>query len=179
MEAGEAEPRRGGRRCDDAGRRSSSGCRGISRRPWRALASGHVSTLRGQASVHSEGRRTTAAVGDSDGPRPSGADGGDAGAGADFRGGLPSVLVRLSAEAERHAGVRNIAHARRARRQSCPRRRYPRLLRQHRPRQADDARRATHLGPAGAQTATAVAPGRRDGRRPRHARRSRGPRKAA
>ena len=52
----------------------------------------------------------TAAVGDSDGPRPSGADGGDAGAGADFRGGLSSVLVRLSAEAERHAGVGNLTH---------------------------------------------------------------------
>src|SRR5712692_5070262 len=114
METGQEEPRRGGRRRDDAGRGRAMGCRGISRRPRRAIASGHVSTLGGEASVYSEGRRTTAAVGDSDGPRPSGADGGDARAGADFRGGLPSVLVWVSAEAECDAGVRNIAQAWRA-----------------------------------------------------------------
>ena len=118
-----------------------AGVEAISRRPRRAIASRHVSARGGEASVYSEGRRKTAAVGDSDGPRPSGADGGDARAGADFRGGFSSVLVRLSAEAERHAGAGNAAPAWRARRQSRPRRRHSRLLRAHRPRQADDARR--------------------------------------
>src|SRR6266436_103610 len=108
METGQAEPRRGGRRCDDAGRCRASGCRGISRRPRRAIASGHVSTLGGEASVYSEGRRKTAAVGDSDSPRPSGADGGDARAGTNFRGGLSTVLVWVSAETKRDAGAGNI-----------------------------------------------------------------------
>ena len=47
-----------------------------------------------------------------DGPRPSGADGGDAGAGADLRGGLPGLVVWVSAEAERDAGAGNAARAR-------------------------------------------------------------------
>ena len=157
----------------------ASGRRGISRRPRRAAARRHVSARGGAASIHSEGGRKTATIGDSDGPRPSGADGGDAGAGADFRGGLPSVLVRLPAEAERHAGAGNTAQAWRARRQSRPRRRHSRLLREHRPRQATDAGGTAHLGPAGAQADTAVASGRRDGRRAASARPSRGRRKAA
>src|SRR2546426_8692445 len=100
METGQEEPRRGGRRCDDAGGRRATGCRGLPRRPRRAIASGHVPTLGGEASVYSESRGKTAAVGDSAGPGPGSADGGDAGAGADFRGGLSAVLVWVSAEAE-------------------------------------------------------------------------------
>jgi hypothetical protein len=96
-------------------------------------ARGHVSTLGGEAPIHSEGRWTTAAVGDTDGPRPGGADGRNARAAANCRGGLSPVLVRLSAEADCDAGARNITHARRARRQPRPRRRHSRLLRQHRP----------------------------------------------
>ena len=48
---------------------------------------------------------------------------------------------------------------------SRARRRHPRLLRQHRPRQADEARGATRLGSAGAQADAAVARSRCDGRR--------------
>ena len=179
VEAGEAEQGRGGRRCDDAGRRRADGRRGVSRGARRASARRHVSARGGAAAVHPEGRRKTAAAGDSDGPGPRGADGGEAGAGADLRGGLSSVLVRLPAEAERHAGAGDPAHAWRARRQPRARRRHPRLLRQHRPREADDARGAARLGPAGAQAAAAVAPGRGDGGRAGHARRSRGRRRAA
>src|SRR5258708_17343346 len=122
METGQEEPRRGGRRCADVGRGRAMGCRGISRRPWRAIASGHIPTFGGEASVYSEGRWTTAAVGDSDGPGPSGADGGNARAGADFRGGLSSVLVRLSAEAERDGGLGDLAEAGRSWRQPGARR---------------------------------------------------------
>ena len=82
-----------------------------------------------------------------------------------FEADFQSVLVRLPAEAERDAGAGDPAQARGARRQSRPRRRHPRLLREHRPRQADEARGAAHLGPAGAQAGAAVARGRRDGRR--------------
>src|ERR1700694_5375388 len=117
METGQEEQRRGGRRCDDAGRGRAMGGRGISRRPWRAIASGHIPTLGGEASVYSEGRWEETAIGHSNGPRPSGTNGGDARAGADFRGGLSSVLVWLPAETERDAGARNIAPARCARRQ--------------------------------------------------------------
>src|SRR5579864_232697 len=170
METGQAEPRRGRRRCDDARCRRATGCRGISRRPRRAIASRYVSARGGAASIYSEGRREATAIGDSDGPGPSGADGGDARAGADFRGGLSSVLVRLSAQAERHAGAGNIASAGCARRQSRPRRGHPRLLREHRPPQTDGGGRTAYFGPAGAQADTAVASGRGAGRwlRPRH-----------
>src|SRR5437868_1941464 len=76
--------------------------------------------LRLEASIHSEGDRGQRPLGIPTGPRPSGADGGDACAGADFRGGLSSVLIWLPAEAERHAGVGNITPAECARRQSRP-----------------------------------------------------------
>src|SRR5207253_5009232 len=101
MEAGEAEPWRGGRRCDDAGRRRAIRSRGISRRPRRAIASRHVSARGGATPIYSEGRWKAAALGDTHGPGPSGADGGDARAGTDFRGGLSTVLVRFPTKAER------------------------------------------------------------------------------
>ena len=55
----------------------------------------------GPAAVHPEGGREAAAAGHPDGPGPRGADGGEAGAGADLRGGFPSVLVRVPAPARR------------------------------------------------------------------------------
>ena len=59
--------------------------------------------------------------------------------------------------------LETLREARRQGRQPRARRRHPRLLRQHRPREADEARGATRLGSAGAQAAAAVARGRRDG----------------
>src|SRR5262249_38123426 len=120
--------------------------RRISRRPRRPLARKHVSARSGAASIHSEDRWKATSIGNPYGPGPSGPDGGDAGAGADFRGGLPSVLVRLPATAERDADARTVAPAWRARRQSRPRRRHSGLLRR--------ARRSRAL-PAGATPAQA------------------------
>src|SRR5678815_5967745 len=100
MEACEAKPRGGRRRCDDAGGRRATGCRGVSGGPRDAVAGRHLSARGGAASIYSEGRREDTTTGDSDGPGPGGADGGDARAGADFRGGFSSVLIRLPAEAE-------------------------------------------------------------------------------
>ena len=89
--------RSGGRRCpDDRGGRAARR-RALPRRARRRAARRRVPAERGAAPVHPEGRWKEAAAGHSDGARPSGADGGEAGAGADLRGGFPAVLVRLPA----------------------------------------------------------------------------------
>ena len=80
---------------------------------------------------------------------------------ADFR----RLVVRLPAEAQCDAGTGNVPRARRARRQPRAGRGYPRLLWQHRSREAAQAGGAADLGSPGAEAATAVARGRRDGRR--------------
>ena len=60
-----------------------------------------VSSAGGSAGVDSQARRQAAAVGDSDGQRPRGADGGGAGLGADLRGRPAAGAVRLPAGAQR------------------------------------------------------------------------------
>ena len=62
-----------------------------------------VSSAAGPAAIHPKGRRSAATARYSDGSRPGGADGGDAGVGAHLRGGLPCRLVWLPAEAQRSA----------------------------------------------------------------------------
>ena len=135
-----------------------------------ALRAGKYRPQRGAAPVHPEGRREAAAAGDPDGAGPRGADGGEAGAGADLRGGLPAVLVRLPAR----------SGARRWRWRPCASagrkggnhvldadiRDYFGSIDHE---QADGARGATRLGPAGAQAAAAVARSRCDGGRARDA----------
>src|SRR4029077_18455626 len=75
-------------------------------------ASGRVPSAGGNAAVHTEGGWKEAAAGDPNGSGPGGAEGGEAGAGADLRGGLPAVLVRLSAQAQRDDGTRDPEEAR-------------------------------------------------------------------
>ena len=94
---------------------------------------------------------------------------------ADFR----RLVVRLPAEAQCHAGTGNAARARGARRQPRAGRGHPRLLWQHRSREAAQAGGAADLGSAGAEAAAAVARGRGDGARASGARRSPARRKAA
>ena len=74
-------------------RRDAGGDRAVRRRADALPSSAsparrHVSAAAGPAAVHSEGRWPTAAARHPDGPGPGGADGGEAGAGADLRGGL-------------------------------------------------------------------------------------------
>ena len=178
VEAGETEQGLGGSRCPDAGRGRAAGVDAFVEDLGARLRAGEYRPARSCAGTFRR-RTEEAAARHPDGPGPCGADGGEAGAGADFRGGLPSVLVRLSAQAEGDEALETMRKRGARRRQSRARRRHSRLLRQHRPRQADDARGSARLGPAGAQAAEAVAPGGGDGRRPRDARRSRGRRKAA
>ena len=128
------------------------GSRALPGRARRRAASRRVPAERGPTPVHTEGRWKEAAAGHPDGAGPGGADGGEAGAGADLRGGLSAVLVRLPAEAERDDGAGGAEEARRQGRPSRARRRHPRLLRKHRPREADEARGATRLGSAGARS---------------------------
>ena len=75
----------------------------------RGAARRRVPAAGGAAAVHPEGRWEEAAAGDPDGAGPSGADGGEAGAGADLRGGLSAVLVRVPAEAERDEALETLA----------------------------------------------------------------------
>ena len=94
----------------------------------------------GEAAVHPEGRWEAATIGDSNGPRPSGPDGDEAGRGTGIRGGLPSVLVRFSAASERDRGVGDAEEAGCQGREPRPGRRHRGLLREHRSRATDEAR---------------------------------------
>ena len=165
METGEAEPRSGWARWPDAGGGGAVRGRALPGRARRRIAGGRVPAERDLAPVHSEGRWKSATAGNPDGARPSGADGGEAGAGADLRGGFSALLVRLSAPKEPDDGAGGPAQAGRSATSSCARRRHPRLLREHRPRQADEAGGATRLGSTDPEAGEAVARGRRDGGR--------------
>src|SRR5208282_3428023 len=57
----------------------------------------------GTASVHPESRWEAKSTGNTDGEGPSGASGGEAGDGANLRGGFRGKLLRVSAEAQ-HGG---------------------------------------------------------------------------
>ena len=80
---------------------------------------------------------------------------------ADFR----AVIVWVSAEAQCHTGAGNPPRARGARRQPRAGCGHPRLLWQHRSREAADAGGAADLGSSGAEAAAALARGRCDGGR--------------
>src|SRR5690606_8736467 len=122
MEAGEAEQGLGGRRyVDDRGDRTArSGL--VSRRGALFVAGGNVSAAGGAPAIHPEVRWEEASTRPPDGAGSSGSDGSEAGVGAGVRGGLPSVVVRLPTEAERHAGTGSASRGRCSRGQSRPRR---------------------------------------------------------
>src|SRR6188474_1354846 len=162
MEAGEAEPRFGWVRCPDDRGGGAVRRRALPRGAWRRAAGRRVPAERDLAPVHSEGRWKAATAGDPDGPRPGGADGGEAGAGADLRGGLLAVLVWLPARAEPADGAGDLAQAW-VPAPSRAGRRHPRLFREHFARQVDEARRTTCFGSQGPEADPAVARGRRDG----------------
>ena len=129
------------------------------------LRAGEYRPSSGAAPVHSEGRWEEATAGHSDGPGPSGADGGEARAGADLRGGLSAVLVRLPAEAERDGCAGDAAEARR---KGCNhvldadiRDYFGSIDHEKLMKLVSRAR----LGSAGAEAAAAVARGGSDGRR--------------
>src|ERR1700733_791131 len=111
MEAGETEPWVGGARCPDDRGGGAVWRRALPRGAGRRAASGRVPAKRDLAPVHSEGRWKAATAGDPDGPGPGGADGGQARARADLRGGFSTVLVRLPAQAEPADGARDPAQA--------------------------------------------------------------------
>ena len=125
----------------------------------------HLSPAAGPAAIYPQGRWPPAAARHPDGPGSGRANGDPDRAGADLRGRLPGLVVRLPAEAQRDTGPGNIAGARRLRRQPGAGRGYPRLLWQHRSHEAAQARGAAGLGSPGAEAAPAVARGRCDGRR--------------
>src|SRR5436190_20490954 len=102
MEAGEAEPRCRGRGWYDAREYRAGRGRSVLASDRHRPARRHVSARSGAVPVHPEGRWEAAATGHPDRAGSRGAGGNATGAGADLRGGLPFVLVRLSAEAWSH-----------------------------------------------------------------------------
>src|SRR6187549_1453544 len=111
MEAGEAEPRGGWARWpDDRGGGTVRG-RVLPGRARRRITGGRVPAERDLAPVYSEGRWKAATAGNSDGAGPSGADGGEAGAGADLRGRFSALLVRLPTRTEPDDGAGGPAQA--------------------------------------------------------------------
>ena len=66
----------------------------------RGLAYEELPAASGAASVHPEGEWEAKAVGDTDDPRPSGANGHSVDPGTDFRSGFSGLFVRISARAE-------------------------------------------------------------------------------
>src|ERR1700757_4386901 len=72
----------------------------------RSCAAGRtISSFTGEAAIHTESRRKAAAVGDTDGTGPSGADGDEVGDLADLRSGLPEVQLWIPPEAKRDRGA--------------------------------------------------------------------------
>src|SRR5215469_1805988 len=101
MEAGAQQWWRGrGRRGDHPGHRTTRAGR-VSGGNSGGAAGRPVSSLPGEAAIHTESRWEAAAIGDPDGAGPGGADGGEACDGADFRGGFPVEQLWIPAEEER------------------------------------------------------------------------------
>ena len=63
-----------------------------------------ISSVTGEAAIHTESRWEAAATGDTDGKGSGGADGGEDGDRADLRGGLPAVQLWIPSEEECDAG---------------------------------------------------------------------------
>ena len=139
------------------------GVAGVPRGTRGAPEGGHVPTAAGAAAVHPEAGREAAAVGDSDGARPRGADGGEDRARADLRGRVPGLFLRVPPATKCHAGAGGDPPDRRTRPPVRRRRGHQGLLRLDRPGALDGTGRATDLGSAGAQAAAAVAAGRGHG----------------
>ena len=90
------------RRSSGSGRTDVRGHRGVWRERWldelaQELKKPNVSTASGAAGVYTQAGREAAAAGNSHDPRPSRADGGGAGLGADLRGRSAAGAIRLSA----------------------------------------------------------------------------------
>ena len=116
------------------------------------------------AALDTQGRWEAAAAGHSDGEGSNRADGGEARHRADLRSRIQGLVVRVPATPERASGAGDHPGDGEHRMQPRPRRRHPRLLREHRSGALDAAGGAEDHGPEGAQAAAQVASGWGDGR---------------
>ncbi len=154
----------GGRRCRDDRRPRAARNRELPRGASDRAGRRKVPTASGLAAVHPEGRWEKAAAWDTGGEGPGGPDGGEAGTGADLRGGFPRLVSRIPAAPERDRRTGGPAQARSERGQPRAGRGHRGLLRKHRPRASDEASGKASLGPTSAQALAAVAEGGCDGR---------------
>src|SRR5215470_3951938 len=131
----------------------------------RGAAGRPISTATGEAAIHTESRWEAAAIGDPDGTRPGGADGGEVGDRADLRGGLPAVQLWISSEEECDTGSGSNPRSGQPGYELCRGCRHPRLLRQHPEGDPDGAGEGADLGSKGIEVNTPMAGSGRDGGR--------------
>src|SRR6185295_5735328 len=93
METGAQQRWRGGGRCGKYPGHRTTRARGDTGGDPSSVASRPISSVPGEAAIHTESRWEAAAIGDPDGERSGGADGGEDCDGADFRGRFPTPVV--------------------------------------------------------------------------------------
>ncbi len=165
MEAGAQQRWRGRGGCgDDPGNRTTR-ARRVSGGASGGAAGRPISSFPGEAAVHTESRWEAAAIGDTDGTGSSGADGGEACDGADFRGGLPAEQLWIPTEEERATGPGSDTSSRQPGTQFRSRCGHSRLLRQHPEGNPDGVGEGADLGSKGTEVNPAMVGSGSDGGR--------------
>src|SRR5450755_3398196 len=112
MEASAQQPWCGGDgRGDNPGYRATRRGR-VSGGNRSSIAGRPISADAGKAAIHSEGRWEAAAIGNTNGTRPGGADGGEASDRADLRGGFPGLQLWIPSEEECDTGSGGYSYSR-------------------------------------------------------------------
>src|SRR5690349_13398970 len=112
MEAGAQQRRRGRGRCGNNPGNRTTRARGVSGGNSGSVAGRPISSFPGEAAIHTESRWEAAAIGDTDGAGPSGADGSEACGGLEaWEGELRIPGMHVSQEAEHPAKPSLALHA--------------------------------------------------------------------
>src|SRR5712692_1613518 len=165
MEASAQQPGSGRRGCKHAAIHRGARSEAVSRADTGRSQNRPISSLAGEAAIHTESRWEAAAIGDTDGTGSSGADGGEAGDRADLRGGLPAQQLWIPSEEKCDTSPGSDPRSGQPGTKLCRGCGHSRLLRQYPERHLNGVGEGADFGPKGIEVDPTMAGSRSDGGR--------------